>query len=105
MTQYCLQEKESFLPEWSLGVIKEVEPSSDLEVRIVIIKYTGEIIKKVDEKPQIKSGEIGLEIYMRITRRDSRSLIKLSVIDVDIENDLKICLFGMKITSSPNMRQ
>ena len=26
---------------------------------------------------------------MRITRRDSRSLIKLSVIDVDIENDLQ----------------
>ena len=47
--------EESFLPGWSLGVVKEVEESSDLEVRIVIIKYAGEIIKKGDEKPQIKS--------------------------------------------------
>ena len=81
--------KESFLPGWSLGVVKEVEESSDLEVRVVLIKYAGEIMRKGNEKPKLKSGEIGPEISMRVTRRDSRSLIKLSVINIDIEDDLK----------------
>ena len=42
--------EESFLPGWSLGVVKEVEESSDLEVRIMIIKYAGEIIKKLAQR-------------------------------------------------------
>ena len=81
--------EESFMPGWSLGVVKEVELISDLEVRIVVIKYAGEVNRKVSEKPHLKRGEVGPEITLRLTRRDSRSLIKLSKINVDIEQELQ----------------
>ena len=46
----------SFLPGWNLGIVKEVEESSDLEVRVVLIRYAGEILKKGNEKPKPNNG-------------------------------------------------
>ena len=89
--------QDTISPSWSLGRVVEVEKSSDEEVRVVKLVYYGvgvsdELQESVsnlhleEDASAPLAGEGGISARMHHTIRDAREVVKLPVIDDDLQD-------------------